>query len=61
MAGPVQARELVQRISLSHGHLRPEVLNRLSEADRREVEEALMVKDKLIGSNVITSVLPSDN
>jgi hypothetical protein len=49
-----EARQLVQSIARQHGHIRQEVLDRMSDADRREVEEAMQMKDGLIASSVVT-------
>ncbi|KAG7284333.1 hypothetical protein NEMBOFW57_010705 [Staphylotrichum longicolle] len=49
-----EARRLVQSIASDHGHIAQEVLDRMSDADRREVEHALRMKDQLISSTVVT-------
>ena len=49
-----EARQLVQSIAQQHGHIRQEVLDRMSDADRREVEHAMQMKDGLIASSVVT-------
>ncbi len=49
-----QARMLVGSIAKSHGHLDEAVYSEMSTSARRQVEEALLMKDKLIGSTVIT-------
>ena len=48
------ARKLVEDIAKKHGYIRPEVLSRMLDGDRREVEEAMLIKDKLIASTVTT-------
>ncbi|KAI0198817.1 hypothetical protein F4808DRAFT_472474 [Astrocystis sublimbata] len=51
------ARNLVQRITKNHGFVSPERLEELGTFDqglRRDIEEALLTKDKLIGSSVLT-------
>ncbi|KAI1773105.1 hypothetical protein F4818DRAFT_443468 [Hypoxylon cercidicola] len=49
-----QARSLVQEIARSHGYLGEEVLGRMDADTRRQVEEALLTKDEMIGTSVIT-------
>ncbi len=44
----------MQSIAKEHGHIRQEVLDRMSDADRREVEHAMHMKDGLIASSVVT-------
>ncbi|KAI0200443.1 hypothetical protein F4808DRAFT_470402 [Astrocystis sublimbata] len=51
------ARELVRRITRDHGFVSPERLEQLETFDpelRRDIEEALLTKDMLIGSSVLT-------
>lgn len=51
------ARELVRKITRDHGFVSPDRLQQLetfSPELRREVEEALLTKDRLIGSSVLT-------
>ncbi|KAI8635259.1 hypothetical protein F5Y19DRAFT_5509 [Xylariaceae sp. FL1651] len=51
------ARELVENITRDHGFVSPERLEQLETFDpelRREIEEALLTKDRLIGSSVLT-------
>ncbi|KAL4790996.1 hypothetical protein BDV19DRAFT_393603 [Aspergillus venezuelensis] len=48
------ARKLVKSIAKKHGHLGEEILSQMSPEVRREVEEALVRKDEIIGSSVIT-------
>ncbi|KAI9372834.1 hypothetical protein BJX61DRAFT_542344 [Aspergillus egyptiacus] len=50
----INARNLVQRIAKEHGHLGEATLRRMDPETRREVEEAMLKKDELIGSTVIT-------
>lgn len=52
--GLARARELVREITKSHGHVREEVLARMSAEDRQEVTEALSSKDKMISSSITT-------
>ncbi|GFF57726.1 hypothetical protein IFM61392_07789 [Aspergillus lentulus] len=52
--GSSTARALVKQISKQHGYLGEEVLSRMDPDIRREVEEALLKKDAMIGSSVIT-------
>lgn len=49
-----RAKALVQQISKDHGYLDEERLQTLPPNARRDVEEALMRKDEMIGSSVIT-------
>lgn len=51
---PSTARELVEQITREHGHLSDEFLSRLEPSDRREIEYAMLRKDGMIGSSVIT-------
>lgn len=55
-SGHASARDLVRRIAKGHGHLGEETLQRMDPETRREVEEALLKKDELIGSTVIAYV-----
>ncbi|KAI0508878.1 hypothetical protein F5B22DRAFT_638424 [Xylaria bambusicola] len=51
------ARELVRKITKDHGFVSPDRLEQLESFDpelRREIEEALLTKDKMIGSSVLT-------
>lgn len=48
------AKELVQRIAKNHGYLGKERLRALDPELRRDIEEAFLRKDELIGSSVIT-------
>ncbi|KAI1118839.1 hypothetical protein F5Y14DRAFT_397902 [Nemania sp. NC0429] len=51
------ARELVRKITKDHGFVSPERLEQLETFDpelRREIEEALLTKDRMIGSSVLT-------
>ncbi|KAI1188940.1 hypothetical protein F5B17DRAFT_450976 [Nemania serpens] len=51
------ARELVRKITKDHGFVSPDRLEQLeafSPELRREIEEALLTKDKIIGSSVLT-------
>ncbi|OIW34078.1 hypothetical protein CONLIGDRAFT_667268 [Coniochaeta ligniaria NRRL 30616] len=49
-----QAKELVKSIAKGHGHLDEAVYSEMTASARRQVEEALLMKDQLIGSTVIT-------
>ncbi|KAL5044287.1 hypothetical protein BDW71DRAFT_199144 [Aspergillus fruticulosus] len=50
----IPARALVRHIAKQHGHLGEDVLSRMDPDVRREVEEAMLKKDAMIGSSVIT-------
>lgn len=53
------AKALVERISKQHGYLSEEVLATITPETRLLVEEALLSKDLMIGSSVITyEILP---
>ncbi len=56
MASKAQAKELVERIAKDHGHLGEAVYARMDADTRRQVEEALLKKDEIIGSSVLTFV-----
>ncbi|KAK1624073.1 hypothetical protein BDP81DRAFT_502426 [Colletotrichum phormii] len=49
-----RAKKLVRAIAKEHGYLDGEFLRRLDPETRREIEEALLEKDQMIGSSVIT-------
>ena len=49
-----EARQLVESIANDHGYLDEGVYSQMTPDVRRRVEEALMKKDKMIGSSVIT-------
>ena len=49
-----RARELVESIAKDHGYLGEDVLSQMSDDVRRQVEEALLKKDEMIGSSVMT-------
>ena len=49
-----RARELVEIIANDHGYLGEDVLSQMSDDLRRRVEEALLKKDEIIGSSVMT-------
>lgn len=49
-----QAKRLVEKIAKDHGHLGEEVYAEMSADARRKVEEALLKKDEIIGSSIIT-------
>ncbi|KAK8076963.1 hypothetical protein PG996_003133 [Apiospora saccharicola] len=49
------AKALVERITKEHGHLSDERLENVEDPElRREIQEALLKKDRMIGSSVIT-------
>lgn len=50
------ARQLVQSIAKKHGFLGEDVYSRMEPDVRRQVEEAMLKKDEMIGSSVITYV-----
>ncbi|KAK3367905.1 hypothetical protein B0H63DRAFT_489977 [Podospora didyma] len=54
MSGRAFAHGLVDEIGKKHGFIRQEILDRMSEEDRREVEYAMLMKDQLIASSVTT-------
>lgn len=54
MATKDSARRVVQNIIKDHGFVREESLKTMLPEIRREVEEALLAKDKKIGSSVLT-------
>lgn len=47
------ARQLVRDIAKNHGYLGEDVYSQMSPEVRREVEEAMLKKDEMIGSSVI--------
>lgn len=49
-----RAKELVQQIAKDHGYLGEEKLRNIEPDLRREIEEAFLKKDLMIGSTVIT-------
>lgn len=60
MAGPsytpAQARQIVDQIVRDAGYVRESSLGTMSPEVRREVEEALLAKDRRIGASVLTCV-----
>ncbi|KAL3264491.1 hypothetical protein ABHI18_000706 [Aspergillus niger] len=54
VAGRERARKLVEGISKGHGYLGEDVLSQMSDEVRRQVEEAMLRKDEMIGSSVVT-------
>jgi hypothetical protein len=48
------ARNLVKSIAKDHGHLGEDVLNKMTDDVRLQVEEAMLKKDEMIGSSVMT-------
>lgn len=51
------ARQLVRSIARGRGYLSEEILGQMDQDTRREVEEAMLKKDEMIGSSVLTYVL----
>ncbi|KAK3315550.1 hypothetical protein B0H66DRAFT_628718 [Apodospora peruviana] len=49
-----RAKKLVESIAKDHGHLGEHVYAKMDAETRREVEEAFLKKDEIIGSSVIT-------
>lgn len=49
-----RAKELIQQIAKDHGYLGEEKLRTIEPELRREIEEAFLRKDQMIGSSVIT-------
>ncbi|OJD13250.1 hypothetical protein AJ78_06272 [Emergomyces pasteurianus Ep9510] len=49
-----ECRKLIESISDQHGYLGESVLSQMSPHVRRKVEEAMLKKDEMIGSSVIT-------
>ncbi|EHA18945.1 hypothetical protein ASPNIDRAFT_187731 [Aspergillus niger ATCC 1015] len=54
VTGRERARKLVEGISKGHGYLGEDVLSQMSDEVRRQVEEAMLRKDEMIGSSVVT-------
>ncbi|RDK42854.1 hypothetical protein M752DRAFT_275955 [Aspergillus phoenicis ATCC 13157] len=54
VAGRERARKLVEGISKGHGYLGEDILSQMSDEVRRQVEEAMLRKDEMIGSSVVT-------
>ena len=52
--GRARAREFITQIVKENGFVRESSLETMSQEVRREVEEALLVKDKKIGNSVLT-------
>ncbi|RAK90226.1 hypothetical protein BO79DRAFT_262875 [Aspergillus costaricaensis CBS 115574] len=48
------ARELVRSVAKGRGYLSEEILGRMDQDTRREVEEAMLKKDEMLGSSVLT-------
>jgi hypothetical protein len=48
------ARRLVENIAQEHGYLSEDDLSQLPDDVRRKVNEAMLKKDEIIGSSVIT-------
>ena len=55
------ARELVKEVVKDNGFVRESSLKTMTQEVRREVEEALLVKDRKIGASVLTYVFKSAN
>ena len=53
-SGEAAARDLVKSIAKDHGYLGAAVYAKMDEETRRDVQEAILAKDKLIGSSVTT-------
>lgn len=53
------ARKLVEDIAQEHGYLSEDVLSQLPDDVRRKVDEAMLKKDEMIGSSVMTYECPS--
>lgn len=51
------AKDLVRNIAKNHGYLSYEFLQTIPPEQRREVEEALLSKDTLIGTSAIAYVI----
>ncbi len=49
-----RAKQLVEEISVEHGYLNEETLSDMKPEIRRRVEEAILKKDQMIGSSVVT-------
>ncbi len=49
-----EAQRLVQSIADHHRPIPEDVLGRMSDADRRQVEHAILMKDQTIGPSVLT-------
>lgn len=61
MSGREAAKKLVEDIVKQHGYVRASTMDRvgaMSQEARREIEDAFLKKDELIGANVITYVCP---
>ena len=56
MASRAEAQLVVEKIAEEHGHLSEDVLGQMTDAVRRLVENALLRKDRLIASSVVTYV-----
>lgn len=57
MSGRVAAQNLVEDIVKDHGYIRASTINgvgKMSQEWRREIEDAILKKDQLIGANIIT-------
>lgn len=48
-----KARRFIENLAQEHGYLKEDVYARMDAETRREVEEALLRKDEMIGANVI--------
>jgi hypothetical protein len=53
-AAIAEAQDLINQIVKAGGYVREETLKTMTREARREVEEALLIKDKRIGSSVLT-------
>ena len=59
--GRARARELINQIVKDNGFVRESSLETMSQEVRREVEEALLAKDRKIGHSVLTYEFPNRN
>lgn len=54
MSGAERARRLIEKIADDHGYLDETFLATFSPEARRKIEDAMLKKDEMIGSSVIT-------
>ncbi|KAK5991975.1 Protein NO VEIN [Cladobotryum mycophilum] len=54
MSSSEEAHRLVEEITQKHGYIRPEILESMAPEVRREVQMAMLMKDRLIASSVMT-------
>lgn len=55
------AKRLIELITTEHGHLGSDVYSSMDDETRRRVQEAILKKDEMIASSVMTYVLPFAN